>query len=151
MLELARECEWEAVKRLSVQIHDLHADWRPDLYCHTEEPYPKQQFLEDIQNRMVYTAKLHGQVVGYVVLSLGRKSGPGVVPCKLLRLDCICVEKALRGQGIGKQMVADARALAKAFGCRQLLLGVHPENDYAVAFYQKCGFLIRTIHMDMNI
>jgi ribosomal protein S18 acetylase RimI-like enzyme len=61
------------------------------------------------------------------------------------------VEQSLRGQGIGKAMVADVRVLARAFGCREVILGVHPENDTAVGFYQKCGFRIRTINMDMKI
>ncbi len=151
MLELATENDWQAVKGLSVQIHDLHAAWRPDLYCHIEEPYPHEKFLADIKNRMVYVAKLQDQVVGYVILSLGLKAGPGVVECKLLRLESICVDEAFRHQGIGKSMVAGVRALAKAFGCREVLLGVHPENDTAVAFYQKCGFFIRTINMDMKV
>ena len=53
-------------------------------------------------------------------------------------------------QGIGKAMISDVRALARAFGCREVILGVHPENDEAVGFYQKCGFAIRTINMDMK-
>ncbi len=151
MLELAREADWEAVKRLSVQVHDLHVGWRPDLFCQTEEPLPKDAFLNGIQDRMLYVAKIHGCVVGYVVLSVMQKGGPGVVEYKALRLDSICVDENARGQGIGKAMVADVRALARAFGCREVLLGVHPENDGAVAFYQKCGFLIRTINMDMKV
>ena len=151
MLELARESDWEAVRRLSVQIHDLHASWRPDIYFHCEEPYPRNAFLEDISNRMVYTAKVQGTVIGYVVLSILRKGGPGTVEKKLMRLESICVEEFLRGQGIGKSMVADVRALARAFGCSEVILGVHPENDEAVGFYQKCGFRIRTINMDMNV
>ena len=52
MLQLARPSDWEDVKRLSVQIHDLHAAWRPDIYFHHEEPYPMDKFLEDIRSRM---------------------------------------------------------------------------------------------------
>lgn len=151
MLELAREEDWQSVQRLSVQIHDLHAAWRPDLYYHCQEPYPKEAFLEGIRNRLVYVAKLEHEVIGYVVLSLMQKSGPGTVLQKLMRLDSICVDEPLRGHGIGKVMVTDVRALAKAFGCTQLVLGVHPENDHAVGFYQKCGFLIRTINMQMQV
>lgn len=148
MLELAREADWEAVKRLSVQIHDLHAAWRPDIYCHSEEPYPKETFMEAIDKRLVYVAKLQNTVVGYVALSILEKSGPGTVSKRLLRLDSICVDKALRGHGIGKAMVTDVRALARVFRCTELILGVHPENDEAIVFYQKCGFRIRTINMD---
>ena len=100
---------------------------------------------------MVYVARLDGIVAGYVVLSLQRKDGPGVVPRKLLRLKSICVEESIRGHGIGKLMVEDVRALARAFGCSQVILGVHAENDSAVGFYQKCGFFIRTINMDMQL
>ena len=151
MLELARESEWEAVKRLSVQIHDLHAAWRPDIYYHAEEPYPKEKFLADIQQRLVYVAKLRGTVVGYVVLALLQKGGPGTHEKKLVRLDSICVDEAARGHGIGRAMVADVFALARAFGCKEVMLGVHPENDKAVGFYQKCGFRIRTINMDAKV
>ena len=151
MLELAQGSEWEAVRRLSVQIHDLHVGWRPDLYYHSEEPFPKEAFLEGIRDRMVYVAKLRETVVGYVVLTVMRKGGPGTVECKALRLDSICVEEAARGQGIGKAMIMDVRALAQVFGCREVVLGVHPETDAAVAFYQKCGFPIRTINMQMRV
>lgn len=151
MLELARESDWEEVKRLSVQIHDLHAAWRPDIYFHTEEPYPKEKFLEDIRSRMVYVAKIDGIIAGYVVLAIMKKGGPGTVERKLMRLESICVEESIRGHGIGKTMVMEVRALARAFGCSQIILGVHPENDMAVGFYQKCGFRIRTINMDMQL
>ena len=151
MLQLARETDWESVNRLSVQIHDLHAAWRPDLYEYHTEPYPKEKFLDDIRNRCVYVAKLGEQVAGYVVISMMEKSGPGVVSQKVMRLESICVDEPLRGHGIGKSMVNDVWALGKAFGCKQILLGVHPENDMAVGFYQKCGFQIRTINMDRKI
>jgi ribosomal protein S18 acetylase RimI-like enzyme len=104
--------------------------------------------MEAIDKRLVYVAKLQNTVVGYVTLSIQEKSGPGTVSKRLLRLDSICVDKALRGHGIGKAMVTDVRALARVFRCTELILGVHPENDEAIAFYQKCGFRIRTINMD---
>ena len=151
MLELAREADWESVRRLSVQIHDLHAAWRPDIYCHSDTPYPKEAFLEDIRNRLVYVAKVEQTVAGYAVLSIQQKAGPGTVEKKMLRLDSICVEEAIRGHGFGKAMVMDVFALAKVFGCSEVILGVHPENDKAVGFYQKCGFRIRTINMDAKV
>lgn len=151
MLELAREADWEAVRALSVQIHDLHARWRPDLYYSTEEPLPKAEYLDKIRQRLLYVAKIEGIVVGYVVLSVQQRGGPGAHVYKAMRLDSICVDAGLRGRGIGRRMVADTRALGKAFGCRELLLGVHPENDHAVGFYQKCGFRIRTINMDLKL
>ena len=151
MLELARESDWEEVKRLSVQIHDLHVHWRPDIFYHSDEPYPNEAFLDDIKQRMVYVYKVDDSVVGYVVLNLVTKDGAGVQKKKLLRLESICVDETMRGKGIGKSMIAGVRALAKAFGCNGLLLGMHPENEQALRFYQKCGFTIRTINLEMEI
>ena len=150
MLELAREADWEAVQRLSRQIHDQHVAWRPDIFAATDAPLPYASFLTAIQERRIYVAKLQGVVIGYVALDYLDKKGPGVVPKRLMRLESICVEERLRGQGIGKEMVGDVRALARAFRCDGLILSVHPENDHAVGFYQKCGFRIRTIQMDMH-
>ena len=151
MLELARECDWEAVKRLSVQIHDQHAGWRPDLFYHVDEPYSREEFLAAIQNRGIYVAKLDGAVVGYVTLFTRQVTGTGMVSKKVMCLTSICVDETIRGHGIGKEMMGDIRALAKAFGCQELMLSVHPENDAAVVFYQKCGFRIRTINMDATV
>ena len=151
MLQLARESDWEEVKRLSVQIHDLHVRWRPDIFFHSDEPYPRDKFLDDIKQRMVYVYKADGSVLGYIVLCLISKGGPGVMEKKLLRLESICVDEAERGKGIGKSMITGVRALAKAFGCNGLLLGMHPENEKALRFYKKCGFTIRTINMEIGI
>ena len=151
MLELARAGDWESVRRLSVQIHDLHVAWRPDIYYHSEEPLAKESFEDAIRNRLLYVAKVGGSVVGYVLLSIQNRGGPGAHIHKQMRIDSICVDEAFRRRGIGKTMVSDVRALAKAFGCRDLILGVHPENDKAVGFYQKCGFRIRTIYLDMKV
>ena len=151
MLQLAREADWEAVKRLSVQVHELHVAWRPDIFRSVEEPYPKEKFLEDIRKRLVYVAKFGETIVGYTMLSLGQADKPGQVPQKVMILESVCVEKSFRGHGIGKAMMTDVRALAKAFGCRLIRLGVYPQNDEAVGFYQKCGFLIRSIQMDTTV
>ena len=123
MLELARETDWESVQRLSVQLHDLHVSWRPDLYFHSEEPYPRERFLEDIRKRMIYVAKIENSIVGYVILSLKVKEGPGCITQRALLLESICVDETVRGHGIGSEIVTDVRALAKAFRCSSLILG----------------------------
>ena len=151
MLELARETDWESVQRLSVQLHDLHVSLRPDLYFHSDEPYPRERFLEDIRKRMIYVAKIENSIVGYVILSLKVKEGPGCISQRALLLESICVDETVRGHGIGSEIVTDVRALAKAFRCSSLVLGVHPENEAALTFYQKCGFSLRTLNLQLNV
>ena len=86
MLELARAEEWEAVRALSVQVHDLHVAWRPDIFCASQAPYPYELYIEDIQKRMVYVAKISEQIVGYVTLSIAVKNAPGLHPHRSLHI-----------------------------------------------------------------
>ena len=151
MLELAVLSDRNAVEALARQVHELHVGWRPDIYEMPEELYTKDRFLSHIRSRELYVARENGTVIGYVLLKMRAYDWPGVVRRKVMVIDEICVDEHCRGNGIGKQMMLEVRALAKAFGCTDMQLGVYPQNDDAVAFYQKCGFTIRSIDMQRQV
>ena len=51
------------------------------------------------------------------------------------------VEERLRGQGVGRQLLSRARALAEScWGARYMTLSVSPDNTAAKAAYEKLGF-----------
>lgn len=151
MLELARECDRERVDSLARQVHAMHIAWRPDIYEMVDELYSVERLAEAVKARELYVAKVGDVVVGYVLLKIHNYDWPGVVRRKVMFIDEIAVYESCRNQGIGTQMMEDVRALAKAFGCTDLQLGVYPQNDGAVAFYQKCGFAIRSIDMQRKV
>ena len=76
---------------------------------------------------------------------------PGLVKRKVMLVNEFCVRSEFRRQGIGQQMMMEVKALAKAFGCTDLQLSVYPENEGAVAFYQKAGLMIQNINMQMKL
>ena len=151
MLELATIADREAVEVLARQVHAMHVAWRPDIYEMPEQLYPEERFLEVIRERQLYVAKINTVVVGYALLKMRHYDWPGVVKRKVMLIDELCVHESCRNQGIGKQIMNDAWALAKAFRCTDLQLGVYPQNDDAVGFYQKCGFTIRSIDMQRKV
>lgn len=151
MLELAVESDRETVNLLARQVHAMHAAWRPDIYEMPEALYPEERFREAVRERSLYVARLGGVIVGYVSVKLRSYDWPGMVKRKVMYIDEIAVEESLRNQGIGTEMMADIHALARAFGCTDLQLGVYPQNDAAVAFYEKCGFTIRSIEMQKKV
>ena len=148
MLELARPADREAVNALAREVHAMHVRWRPDKFEMTEELYPGERFCEAVQNRELYVARIGGVVAGYVLLRMRNVDFPGQVKKKVMLVEEICVEEALRNQGIGKQIMLEVRALARAFGCKDLQLSVYPQNEAAVAFYEKCGFTLQ--HMTLH-
>ena len=151
MLELATPNDRADVNTLAAQVHAMHVSWRPDIYEMVEELYSEERFDAAIRDRHLYVAKLEGIVEGYVLLKIRDYNWPGVVPRKVMVVDEIAVHEAARGHGIGTQMMQDVHALARVFRCTDLQLGVYPQNEAAVAFYEKCGFAIRSIDMQKKV
>ena len=151
MLQLAVPSDLQAVNALAAQLHAPHVSWRPDLFAETEQLFPPERFAEAVKQRQLYVFKLEGTVVGYTVLKMRTVDGPGRVLRRVMQVSEFVVEALCRRHGIGTEMMADIRILARAFGCTDLELTVYPQNDEAVAFYQKCGFTIRTIGMQTKI
>ena len=151
MLELATLKNRDDVNRLARQVHEMHVQWRPDLFQMPEELFPEERFLELIGKRELYVAKMGGAVAGYCLLKMRMSNDIGRVPRKVMVIDQLCVDEEFRNHGIGTQMVTEIRALTRAFRCTDMQLGVYPQNDAAVSFWQKCGFMIRSIDMQRKV
>jgi len=151
MLELATAADRESVNEIARQIHAMHISWRPDIYEMPEEMFTEERFAEEIKTRCLYVAKLSGAVVGYTLLKQQLFDWPGIVKRKVMIIDEFGVHETCQGYGIGKAMMEDIHALAKAFRCGDLQLKVYPQNDAAVSFYQKCGFQIQNIGMQKKV
>lgn len=151
MLELAQIEDREAVNRLARQVHAMHVIWRPDLYQMPDELYPEERFLSAVAKRQLYVAKVGQEIIGYAEMNIRELEGLGCVKRKVLLLEAICVDENFRRQGFGTQIMADVRALGLAFGCTDIQLGVYPQNGEAVAFYEKMGFFISSIAMQMKL
>ena len=151
MLELARPGDREAVNEIAGQVHHQHVSWRPDIYCAVEAYYSEEKFSQLCRTRELYVARLENIVVGYTVLSQHKMEGTGIVPRKVMMVDEFGVLDTCQGHGIGKSMMADIHALAKAFRCSDLQLRVYPQNDDAIGFYQRCGFQIQNIGMQKKV
>ena len=151
MIELARAADRADVNRLARQVHAMHVSWRPDLYTMPEELFPEDLFQELVKNRELYVAKLDGTVMGFAWVRMRLSEGVGLASRKVMLLNQVCVDETLRNRGIGTRMIEELRVLARAFGCSDLQLSVYPQNDEAVSFYQKCGFMIQSINMQRKV
>lgn len=151
MIQLAQMADRTAVERLAKQVHARHVAWRPDLYDMPQELYDQARFADAVAKRQLYVAKIGTEIIGYALVNIRVAEGTGRIRRKVMLLEELCVDGELRRQGFGTQILTDVKALAKAFGCSGLQLGVFPQNDEAVSFYQKNGFFISSISMQMKL
>ena len=51
------------------------------------------------------------------------------------------VQRSYRGIGVGAALIEGAKDWSRAFGVEKLVLNVVPQNDRAIRFYEKMGFV----------
>ena len=88
------------------------------------------------EESMVLVAEADGDVVGNVLVSVDR--GRATEHIGVLS---ICIGADWRDVGIGTELVAGAQAWARERRLRKLSLGVFPDNERAIAVYERCGFV----------
>ncbi len=77
-------------------------------------------------------AECEGQVVAYGVVAMGAGEA------HILNL---CVGEAMRGRGVGRQMLNLLLDRARQAGMTEVFLEVRPSNVLAIALYQSVGFV----------
>lgn len=86
----------------------------------------------------IYVASEAGRIVGTFALlimdNLGHKGAPSAV------LEDVVVDEGLRGQGVGRQMMAYANGLCREKGCYKMAFTSNLKRESAHRFYESLGF-----------
>jgi ribosomal-protein-alanine N-acetyltransferase len=77
-------------------------------------------------------AECEGQIVAYGVVAMGAGEA------HVLNL---CVGEAMRGRGVGRQMLNLLLERSRQAGMSEVFLEVRPSNLHAIALYESVGFL----------
>lgn len=147
----ADEADFEAVNRLARQVHELHVQWRPDLFRSVQYPITPEEFSALLQEQRLLLAQKDGTVVAYAVFAMQQFDVPKLMPQKTLKLEEICVEEAYRRQGIAKALLQELMRLGKAAGCTDLRLTCDPHNAAGIAFYESLGMKPKVIQYQCKI
>jgi GNAT superfamily N-acetyltransferase len=95
-------------------------------------------FIDDPTCGRVWFISVAGELVGYLILTLGYSIEYGG---RDAFIDEVYIRESHRGRGIGQQALAFAEAQCQAFGVRALHLEVERSNSNAHALYRKVGFV----------
>lgn len=83
------------------------------------------------RDKGMMVAEREGRTVGFVA---------GSVVCGIAELECIVVEQAERGRGIGRKMLEALATWAKGRGAESMELEVRASNENAMKLYAALGF-----------
>ena len=111
------------------------AEFAPDTARQTSA---LQRIIDQPETGRVYCAVERGSVVGMVNILFTISTAEGG---RAAWLEDMIVHPGRRGDGIGKRLLDEAVAGARAAGCTRITLLTDATNVSAMRFYQRAGFV----------
>ena len=90
-----------------------------------------QQTLPGVH--VIVGRRCDGTVMGALTL-VANANAPSAV------LESLAVHRVMHREGLGRQLVQSAMAMAHEAGCSQLVVSPNPQHASALAFYERLGF-----------
>ncbi|MDE6379494.1 MAG: GNAT family N-acetyltransferase [Muribaculaceae bacterium] len=139
----AKDGDIREIMRLLVQVNDIHAEGRPDIFIKGLTKYDETGLTEIINNPKtpVFTAiKEDGTMAGYCFCVVEDHSGfVNLKPIKTLYIDDLCVDESMRGKHVGQRLFDYVKEYAKKDGFYNVTLNVWTCNPGAQRFYEALG------------
>ncbi len=129
---------------LLLQVLEVHAAVRPDLFIHGATKYTREELIHIINeepDRPIYVGVNEAdEVLGYVFCEIKEQKATNVIrPFRFIYIDDLCVDEKARGQRAASALFDFVLSEAKKLGCYEINLNVWEGNDSALAFYKKMG------------
>ncbi len=154
MVRRADEADIDGILKLLLQVNNVHADIRPDIFIHDKTKYTADELSELLkdENRPVFVCVDEApKVLGYGFCVLSQQEGTNLIPYKTIYIDDICVDSAARRQGVASLIYDNIMDYARESGCYNVTLNVWTGNDGARAFYEKMGMKPLKTTMEVRV
>ena len=144
--------DYEDVRILVRQIHELHLSNRPDIY-NDGESFPKEYFEKVLSdaNNLNYVYVKSKKIVGVLNATLQHTNPlPIIKPRTYYFIENLVVDKNHRRKGIAKKLFNYLTLKAKENNIDSIELNVWSFNTEAIKFYESMGMNIKNIRMEIK-
>lgn len=142
-----------ALVELGMEIHQLHAEGRPDVF-REPEPTAMREFFESqfTLGRHTLIAVARQQPVGYLLAELLRREGDALRhEASIFYIHHIAVAASARGTGVGKALINAGAEVARRVGAGRLRLDAWQFNTRAHQFFTGQGFVPANVIFERTI
>lgn len=144
-IEIPKFEDFEEINKLARQVHEIHVNWRPDIFVSVEYPIQQDRLKELIENKQIYVIKEKEKILGYATIDIKEKTSYGTHYRKYLSIEAIAVDENCRGKGYGTKLIEFLKELGRKEKCTDLYLTVNEENKDAIKLYEKLGMRVKSI------
>lgn len=147
----ANKDDIKRINELLRQVLDVHQEIRPDIFKANAKKYSDSEILEILndESRPVFVLDTENfKVAAYAFCVVSEHENNVLKKIKTLYIDDLCVDKAIRGEGLGKIMLSFVKDYAREIGCYNVTLNVWHGNSNAEHFYAKSGFTVQKTYLE---
>jgi ribosomal protein S18 acetylase RimI-like enzyme len=142
VIRRARLDDWASAAELLREIDDLHAAIAPTYFCSGARAESEWRGLLEDGTALVLVAHGDGpQLSGLLAARIyDTPESPTMVPRRRGHVESLVVASGARRRGLGRRLMDEAAAWARAAGAVELVLTTWVGNEEAEAFYRKLGY-----------
>lgn len=141
----------DEVNNLFTQLHNLHAEQRPDIYRKMEKPTTSKAWDYEASiadNDIMIGAEIDGKIVGFCILQVYKTENTIKTSRTFAYLKEISVAENYRRKGIATALYQEGVKRAKEQGATSLELMVWEFNSDAIRFYQSLGMSVQSLKLE---
>ncbi|MGB3259690.1 GNAT family N-acetyltransferase [Paenisporosarcina sp.] len=144
-IEDLRELQKISVETFTETFKDQNSPEHLNAYL--KRAYNLEQLEQELANRssQFFFVYLNQEVAGYLKVNTDEAQSEAM-GADSLEVERIYVKKNFQKHGLGKQLLNKALEIAHEQKKKKIWLGVWEENENAIAFYQKKGFVQTGAH-----
>lgn len=145
MLEDLRQLQKISVETFTETFKDQNSP--ENMKAYLERAYNLDQLEQELANRssQFFFVYLTQEVAGYLKVNTDEAQSEAM-GADSLEVERIYVKNKFQKHGLGKQLLNKALEIALEQKKKKIWLGVWEENENAIAFYQKKGFVQTGAH-----
>ena len=134
--------ELQKIGRQTFQETFSESNSEENMKSYLEEGFSNEKLTAELnnENSEFYFALLDTNVIGYLKINFGA-SQTELKDSKALEIERIYVSKEFHGKSVGQLLYDKAIEIAKQKSSEYVWLGVWEENQRAINFYKKNGFV----------
>jgi diamine N-acetyltransferase len=146
--------DYEKLKPLHKEVHDLHVSGRPDKYSPTEDTLDKSYFNEllTLPDARIYIIEDDDKIAAFTILKKiwpPKRNTKVQVPVVLM--EDLGVAASYRRKGLARKLFDQAVEFTKECNAVSLELGVWEFNRSAIEFYESMGMIAQARKMEMKV
>lgn len=141
--------DYQAVEVIMKQVQQMHINWRPDIYKHSETVLPIEIYEQAVHDETAYVAECEGHVKGVLLIQYRHIESTNQVTRDVIYIDSMAVDEPFRGRGIGHAFFEFLKELKLQKECDGIELQVNAKNKAAYEMYVNYGFTEKSINMEL--